>query len=155
MRNPIDQFILARLEQGNRSTRTRGRASRLGPAGRAGSHGLPPLPVQVEAFVADKSPEAYENWWIASRRHRSGEHRARCMAGCGALRDTHGIHIDNYREMWLYRDRVIAAFNENQPFDQFTLEQPPGIWLAAGDTGTENCERFQPVQHHHQRGRRD
>ena len=130
VRNPIDQFILARLEQGKFKPAPEAERRALARRVALDLTGLPPLPVQVEAFVADKSPEAYEK--LVDRLLATpqwGEHRARYWLDAARYGDTHGIHIDNYREMWLYRDRVIAAFNENQPFDQFTLEQLAGDLL--------------------------
>ena len=58
-----------------------------------------------------------------------GEHRARYWLDAARYGDTHGIHVDNYREIWPYRDWVIQAFNRNQPFDQFTIEQLAGDLL--------------------------
>src|SRR5207247_10189447 len=89
--------------------------------------GLPPAPVEVEAFVHDKSKNAYEK--LVDRLLSLpawGEHRARYWLEAARYADTHGIHIDNYREMWPYRDWVIGAFNRNLPFDQFTIEQLAG-----------------------------
>ena len=84
----------------------------------------------MEAFVADKSAGAYEKLvdrLLASPHY--GEHRARYWLDAARYADTHGIHIDNYREMWPYRDWVIAAFNRNLPFDRFTVEQLAGDLL--------------------------
>ncbi len=78
--------------------------------------GLPPIPEQVDAFLADKSPNAYEklvDQLLASEPY--GEHRARYWLDAARYADTHGIHVDNYREMWPYRDWVIRAFNRNLP----------------------------------------
>jgi len=129
-KNPIDRFILARLEE-----------SGLEPAPEADRRtlirrvtldltGLPPTPAEVEAFVNDSSPDAYENLidrLLASPAY--GEHRARYWLDAARYADTHGLHIDNYREMWPYRDWVIEAFNQNMPFDQFTVEQLAGDLL--------------------------
>ena len=90
--------------------------------------GLPPTPEEVDRFVADKQPGAYEqliNRLLASPRH--GEEMARHWLDQARYADTHGLHLDNERQMWLYRDWVVQAFNENLPFDQFT------IWQLAGD----------------------
>lgn len=129
-RNPIDRFILARLE-----------AAGLSPAPEAGRHtlirrvafdltGLPPKPEEVDAFINDSAPDAYERMaarYLASPHY--GEHRARYWLDAARYADTHGIHIDNYREMWPWRDWVIQAFNRNMPFDRFTLEQLAGDLL--------------------------
>ncbi len=58
-----------------------------------------------------------------------GEHRGRYWLDAARYADTHGIHFDNYREIWPYRDWVIDAFNRNMPFDQFTIEQLAGDLL--------------------------
>lgn len=129
-RNPIDQFILAKLEgkgltpapEADRRTLIRRVALDL--------TGLPPTPADVQAFVKDKSPQAYEkvvDTMLASPRY--GEHRARYWLDAARYADTQGIHVDNYREMWPYRDWVINAFNRNMPFDRFTIEQLAGDLL--------------------------
>jgi hypothetical protein len=84
----------------------------------------------VEAFVNDAAPDAYERLvdrLLASPHY--GEHRARYWLDAARYADTHGIHIDNYREMWAYRDWVINAYNRNMPFDRFTIEQLAGDML--------------------------
>ena len=92
------------------------------PAGSASiSRDCPPRPTCVERFVADTSPEAYEK--LVDELLQSphwGEHRGRYWLDYARYADTHGIHFDNYREMWSYRDWVIQAFNSNLPFDEFT-----------------------------------
>jgi hypothetical protein len=130
VRNPIDQFILARLEQEklkpNREADQRTLIRRV----TLDLTGLPPTPDDVEKFVADRSPDAYEN--VVNRLLASpqwGEHRARYWLDVARYGDTHGIHFDNYREMWSYRDWVIHAFNQNLPFDQFTIQNLAGDLL--------------------------
>jgi len=79
--------------------------------------GLPPTPAEVDAFLADTSAEAYEN--VVDRLLRSprfGEHQTRFWLDAARYGDTHGLHLDNYREMWPYRNWVINAFNDNKPF---------------------------------------
>jgi hypothetical protein len=129
-RNPIDRFILARLE-----------AKSLTPAPTADNRtlirrvaldltGLPPTPAELEAFLKDTSPAAYEHMidrYLASPHY--GEHRARYWLDAARYGDTHGIHVDNYREIWPYRDWVIQAFNRNLSFDQFTIQQLAGDLL--------------------------
>jgi mono/diheme cytochrome c family protein len=130
VRNPIDNFILARLErvgltpapEADRRTLARRLALDL--------TGLPPDPADVEALVADRSEAWYEKYvdkLLASPHW--GEHRGRYWLDYARYADTHGIHFDNYREIWAYRDWVINAFNRNQPFDQFTIEQLAGDLL--------------------------
>jgi len=130
VRNPIDRFVLAKLDamglkpapEADRRTLARRVALDL--------TGLPPTPAEVDAFVKDKSPKAYEN--LVDRLLDSsawGEHRGRYWLDAARYADTHGLHFDNYREMWPYRDWVIRAFNRNQRFDQFTVEQLAGDLL--------------------------
>jgi cytochrome c553 len=90
--------------------------------------GLPPSLEEIEAFLGDTSERAYESMverYLASPRY--GEEMARHWLDVARYADTHGLHLDNERQMWLYRDWVVSAFNRNQPFDQFTL------WQVAGD----------------------
>ena len=91
---------------------------------------MPPSPAEVEAFVADGSPNAYEKLidrWLNSPQW--GEHRARYWLDTARYADSNGLHFDNYREIWSFRDWVIDAFNRNLPFDQFTLLQLAGDLL--------------------------
>ncbi|MGQ9917854.1 MAG: DUF1553 domain-containing protein [Bryobacteraceae bacterium] len=131
VRNPVDRFVLARLE-----------ALGLDPAPEAPRHvlirrlaydltGLPPDPADAAAFLQSADPEGdylrLVDKYLASPRY--GEHRARYWLDAARYADTHGLHYDNYREMWPYRDWVIRAFNENIPFDRFVLEQLAGDLL--------------------------
>ncbi|MEX0741335.1 MAG: DUF1549 domain-containing protein, partial [Phycisphaeraceae bacterium] len=130
VRNPIDNFIMQRLEQ--EGLEPAGEADRRTLARRVSLDltGLPPTPEQVEAFVNDESEGAYERYvdQMLSSVHW-GEHRARYWLDVARYADTHGLHFDNYREIWAYRDWVINAFNENKPFDAFTIEQLAGDLL--------------------------
>jgi len=92
--------------------------------------GLPPAPAAVDSFVADTDPAAYGKAVDRLLDSASyGEHQARYWLDAARYADTHGIHIDNYRSIWPYRDWVIRAFNANQRFDQFTIEQLAGDLL--------------------------
>jgi hypothetical protein len=92
--------------------------------------GLPPKWEDVEAFVNDKSETAYQTYLDKLfSDSRYGEHQARFWMDAARYGDTHGMHLDNYREIWPYRDWVIKAFNQNMPFDQFTIEQLAGDLL--------------------------
>ena len=130
VRSPLDRFVLARLE-----------ANGLRPAPDADKRtlarrvaldltGLPPDPGTLATFLRDTSDQAYETLVdrLLDSKHW-GEHRARYWLDAARYGDTHGIHIDNYREMYAYRDWVIQAFNDNKPFDEFTIEQIAGDLL--------------------------
>ncbi len=131
VRTPVDNFILARLEKEG-----------LKPSPEAGKTtlirrvyldltGLPPAPADVDAFLADGSPEAYEkavDRLLASPRY--GERMAMVWLDLSRYADTHGYHIDSHRDMWPWRDWLIRAFNENRRFDQFTIEQLAGDLLS-------------------------
>ena len=130
IRNPIDQFILAKLESAGLQPAPEADRRTLIRRVSLDLTGLPPSPKEVEAFVNDKSKNAYERLvdeLLASDRY--GEHRARYWLDAARYADTHGIHVDNYREMWPYRDWVIQAFNRNLAFDRFTIEQLAGDLL--------------------------
>jgi hypothetical protein len=129
-RNAIDVFVLAKLGpmglQPAQEADHRTLARRLS----LDLTGLPPIPERVDAFVKDSSPSAYEDFVDELLRSpHYGEHRARYWLDAARYADTHGIHVDNYREIWAYRDWVISAFNRNVPFDQFTIEQLAGDLL--------------------------
>ena len=143
VRNPIDNFILARLEQVK--LKPAPEADRRAIARRLSYDltGLPPKPEEVEAFVVDKSPDAYEKLvdrWMASPSW--GEHRGRYWLDAARYADTHGIHFDNFREMWTYRDWVINAFNANMSFDQFTIEQLAGDLLPKATLEQKTASGF-------------
>jgi hypothetical protein len=130
VRNPIDAFVLAGLEA--RGLTPAPEADRRTLARRLSLDltGLPPSPQLVEAFVADRSDDAYGKLVDELLRSKHwGEHRGRYWLDAARYADTHGIHFDNFREMWSYRDWVIGAFNRNLPFDQFTIEQLAGDLL--------------------------
>ncbi len=132
VRNPLDRFVLARLE--GESLKPAPEADRRALARRVALDltGLPPEPGVVDSYVDDFSEEAYEK--LVDRLLDSpqwGEHRARYWLDAARYADTHGLHIDNYREMWPYRDWVIQSFNDNKPFNQFTVEQIGGDLLPS------------------------
>ena len=130
VRNPIDNFILARLEKEGLSPSAPGDKITLLRRVTLDLTGLPPTPQEIDDFLADNSPEAYEK--VVDRLLRSpryGEHMARYWLDAARYGDTHGLHLDNERSMWPYRDWVVKAFNDNKPFDQFTVEQVAGDLL--------------------------
>jgi hypothetical protein len=92
--------------------------------------GLPPTLAEIDAFLGDRSPQAYErvvDRLLASPRY--GEHAGRFWLDAVRYADTHGMHLDNARNIWPYRDWVVGAFNRNLPFDRFTVEQLAGDLL--------------------------
>ena len=130
VKNPIDRFVLAKLEQNGLSPAAEADRRTLARRLSLDLTGLPPAPEVVEAFVNDKSPDAYEK--LVDQFMKSehwGEHRARYWLDAARYGDTHGLHFDNYREMWPYRDWVVGAFNRNLTFDKFTIEQLAGDLL--------------------------
>ncbi len=129
-KNSIDKFILAKLEVNSLQPSPEADRRTLIRRVTLDLTGLPPSPTDVEKFVNDPAPDAYEalvDRLLASPRY--GEHRARYWLDAARYADTQGLHIDNYREMWAYRDWVIQAFNRNMPFNQFTVEQLAGDLL--------------------------
>ena len=129
-RNAVDSFVLARLEQeglvhspeADRRTLIRRVSLDL--------TGLPPTPAEVQAFLNDQSPDAYEkvvDRLLASPRY--AERMAFRWMEAARYGDTNGYQTDGVREMWRWRDWVIDAFNRNMPFDQFTVKQLAGDLL--------------------------
>ena len=125
--NPIDRFILARLE-----------AEGLHPSPQADKEtlirrvtfdltGLPPTLAQIDAFLADEGPDAYERLvdrLLASPAY--GERWASAWLDAARYADSNGYQADYERYQWRWRDWVIDAYNHNMPFDRFTLEQIAG-----------------------------
>jgi len=129
-RNPIDRFVLARLEDEGLKPNPEADRRTLIRRVTLDLTGLPPTPEEVEAFARDESKDAYEALVDGLLSRPSyGEHRARYWLDSVRYADTHGYHFDNYRSIWPYRDWVIGAFNANQPFDQFTRDQIAGDML--------------------------
>jgi mono/diheme cytochrome c family protein len=130
VRNPIDQFILARLEREGLLPSPEADRTALLRRVTYDLTGLPPTPAEVDAFLADRSPDAYEKRIDALLQSpRYGERMAVPWLDAARYADTHGFHIDSLRGMWPWRDWVIDAFNRNLPFDQFAIEQLAGDLL--------------------------
>ncbi|MCH2364163.1 MAG: DUF1549 domain-containing protein, partial [Planctomycetes bacterium] len=129
-KNPIDHFVLANLERKN-----------LEPAPEAGREmlirrvsldlrGLPPSVKELDAFLADKSPKAYEG--MVDRMLTSphyGERMALAWMDAARYGDSSVFHADGPRDMWPWRDWAIRAYNGNKPFDEFSIEQLAGDLL--------------------------
>ena len=125
--NDIDRFLLHRLKQHKLTFSEPADRRTLIRRVYFDLVGLPPAPEEVDAFVNSKDPRAYEK--LVDRLLESpqfGERMAVYWLDLVRYADTNGIHGDNHREHWLYRDYVIHAFNSNMPFDQFTREQLAG-----------------------------
>ncbi len=126
--NPIDAFLLDRLtKEGLTPTPEADRETLIRRVSFALT-GLPPTLNELNAYLKDKSATAYENMvdrYLATPRY--GEEMARHWLDVARYADTHGLHLDNERQMWAYRDWVVRAYNQNLPFDQFT------VWQLAGD----------------------
>ncbi|MDQ3622080.1 MAG: PSD1 and planctomycete cytochrome C domain-containing protein [Verrucomicrobiota bacterium] len=129
-RGPLDQFVLARLEREGLAPQPE--ADRFALARRVALDltGLPPAIEEVDAFVSDIAPDAYERYVDRQLAKPSyGEHWARAWLDLARYADSKGYADDQTRSIWRYRDYVIRAFNANMPFDQFTIEQIAGDLL--------------------------
>ncbi|MCA9147016.1 MAG: DUF1553 domain-containing protein, partial [Planctomycetales bacterium] len=129
-RGAIDDFVLARLEAETLSPATEADRATLLRRVTLDLTGLPPSLEEIETFLADDSPQAYER--VVDRLLKSpryGEHMARYWLDAARYADTNGFFTDDERSMWRWRDWVIQAFNDNMPFDQFTIEQLAGDLL--------------------------
>lgn len=128
--NPIDVFVGARLAREGLSLAPEADRRTLIRRLTFDLTGLPPTLEEIAAFVADERPDAYEQLvdrLLASPHY--GERMALDWMDAARYADTHGYHIDSHRDMWAWRDWVITAFNDNMPFDQFTVEQLAGDLL--------------------------
>lgn len=130
VKNPIDAFLLARLQKEGLSPSAEADRYALIRRVTLDLTGLPPTIAEVDAFVNDRSPDAYEK--LVDRllaRPAFGEHWARMWLDLARYADSAGYADDPLRTIWKYRDWVIGAFNSNMPFDQFTIEQLAGDLL--------------------------
>ena len=137
VRNPIDQFVMAKLE--SKGLKPVAKASKLALVRRVyfDLHGLPPTPRQVDDFVNDPSPDAYKNLvdkLLASTRY--GERWGRNWLDVVRYADTGGYETDVlYSNAWRYRDYVIRCFNEDKPYTEFVKEQ-----IAADEIWPDNLD---------------
>ncbi|TWU17387.1 Planctomycete cytochrome C [Novipirellula galeiformis] len=128
--HPIDAFVQRQLEEHALQPSTEADRRTLIRRVTLDLIGLPPSPAEVDAFLADDSPQAYEN--LVDRLLQSphyGERMAWPWLDAARYADTSGYQGDPERSMWPWRDWVITALNENMPFDQFTIEQIAGDLL--------------------------
>jgi mono/diheme cytochrome c family protein len=130
VRNPIDRFVLARLEKEGLSPSPEAPKETLLRRVSLDLTGLPPSPAEVDQFLSDLSPNAYEkavDRLLASPHY--GERWARHWLDGARYADSNGYSIDSPRSIWPYRDWVINALNADMPFDEFAIEQLAGDLL--------------------------
>ncbi len=142
-KNPIDRFLLARIEREGLAPSPEAPKEALIRRLTLDLTGLPPSLAEVDAFLADASPNAYEKLvdrLLASPRF--GERMAVDWLDAARFADTHGYHIDSGRDMSRWRAWVIDAFNTNKPFDQFTVEQIAGDLLPEPSTDQKVASGF-------------
>ena len=129
-RNPVDRFIRAGLMAGRLTPSAEADRPTLIRRASFDIRGLPPSPAEIDGFVADTATDAYERLierLLAEPTY--GEQRAHFWLDVARYADTNGYEVDNYRSIWPYRDYVVRAFNDDMPFDRFTIEQLAGDLL--------------------------
>ena len=125
--NEIDRYVLAQLEARGLNPSVEADRRTLARRVSLDLRGLPPSRNELADFLADASPSAYEKYvdrMLASPHF--GEKMTRIWMDLGRYGDTNGYHYDSTRQVWKWRDWVLAAYNSNMPFDQFTMEQLAG-----------------------------
>ena len=135
IRNPIDAFVYARLEKEKLAPTPEASRETLIRRASLDLTGIPPTPEEVDAFLNDRAPNAYEkvvDRLLASPRY--GERMAAQWLDFARYADSNGFQEDSSRQMFSWRDWVIGAFNRNMPFDQFTIEQLAGDMLPNAAT---------------------
>ena len=133
--NDIDRYILANLEANGLAPSRQADKATLIRRVSLDLTGIPPTPAEVDAFVADTAPDAYEkvvDRLLASPRY--GEQMAVQWLDYSRYADSHGYQSDPERHMWKWRDWVINAYNSNMPFDQFAIKQLAGDLLLPNAT---------------------
>ena len=142
-RNPIDRFVLARLEHKEISPSPQADKRTLLRRLSLDLTGLPPQKSEIESFLADDRPQAWErtvNRFLKSPHY--GERWAAWWLDGARYADTNGYEVDRPRSMWPWRDWVIQAFNDDMHFDQFTIEQIAGDMLPDATTSQHIATGF-------------
>lgn len=135
VRNPIDQFILARLEAEGLKPNSEADKRTLARRAALDLTGLPPPAALLDAYLQNDSPTAYETYVDELLKLPTyGERWARVWLDLARFADTRGYEKDRSRTIWRYRDWVIEAFNRDLPYDQFTIEQLAGDLLPNAST---------------------
>ena len=150
IQNPIDRFVLARLEASGIEPSDRATRAELIRRVTFDLTGLPPSLTEIDAFLEDNSTKAFEN--VVDRlleSHHYGERMATQWLDAARYADSHGYSLDRRREMWPWRDWVIHAYNQNMPFDEFTVQQIAGDLLPEATTSQKVATGFNrnhPIQ---------
>jgi len=155
VRNPIDNFILARLEKEGLKSSPEAPKETLIRRVTLDLTSLPPTPEEADAFLADKSPNAYEK--VVDRLLKSpryGERMAWDWLDAARYADSNGFQGDPERTMWPWRDWIVKAFNANLPYDQFTIEQLAGDLLPNATRDQQLASGFNRNNMHNGEGGR-
>ena len=150
LRNPIDAFILGRLEKEGLAPSQPPERTTLLRRVSLDLIGLPPAPAEIADFLADREPGAYER--LVDRLLGSPEFGVRWAhpwLDAARYADSNGYSIDGPRSIWKYRDWVVDALNADYPFDQFTIDQIAGDLRNQGHAGRASRHRIS-AQHAHQ-----
>jgi hypothetical protein len=143
VRNPIDQFILAKLKEKGLQAAQEASPETLIRRAALDLTGLPPTLAETDTFLKDPRQDAYEHMvdrYLASKSY--GEHMARYWLDIARYADTNGYQYDKPRTQWPWRDWVIRAYNSNMPFDIFTIEQLAGDKLPQPTTAQRIATGF-------------
>ena len=141
--NPVDQFILATLTEAGIAPSPEADRATLIRRLHADLTGLPPTPAEVDAFVNDASPDAYEQLvdrLLASPHY--GERMAAAWLDAARYADSNGFQQDGDTWQWLWRDWVVQALNDDMPFDQFSIEQLAGDLLPKSSSQQQLATAF-------------
>ncbi|HAY82674.1 MAG TPA: hypothetical protein DCY79_22935 [Planctomycetaceae bacterium] len=150
VQNPIDRFVLSKLEAAGLQPSSRAKKTSLIRRVTFDLTGLPPTLAEIDDYLADESPHAFER--VVDRLLKSphyGERMASVWLDAARYADSHGYSLDRRRVMWPWRDWVIAAYNQNMAFDQFALEQIAGDLLPDATLAQQVATGFQrnhPIQ---------
>ncbi|MFT5526196.1 MAG: hypothetical protein ACI9HK_004169, partial [Pirellulaceae bacterium] len=154
--NAIDNFVLAQLEAKGMTPSPEARRETLVRRASLDLRGFPPTLEEIDGYLNDESQDAYEHMvdrMIASPHF--GEKLTRIWMDLARYGDTNGYHYDSTRQVWMWRDWVIKAYNENMPFDQFTVEQLGGDLIPNATTEQKIASGFNRNTRYNEEGGAD